>query len=221
MKRVLAIVSGGLDSVTLVYYLRSLGHELGLLSFYYRQRHAREIGAARKIAERLGVPWRMVDISAVAAELKGSALTDPEVPVPDGEYAYENIAQTVVPNRNVIMLSIAFGAAMAQGYDAVAYAAHAGDHAVYPDTTTEFADAYENMQRKAQGPYWNVELMAPFVHMTKAEIVRLGHRLGVPFEDTWSCYKGEDVHCGTCSTCLERKSAFRLANVPDPTRYAQ
>ena len=124
---------------------------------------------------------------------------------------------TVVPNRNMIMLSLAAARAIAVGADGVAYAAHSGDHAIYPDCRPEFADAVAAALRICH--YTPIELERPFVDMTKADIVRLGAELGVDFSKTWSCYKGGEKHCGKCGTCVERREAFRLAGVPDPTEY--
>jgi 7-cyano-7-deazaguanine synthase len=126
---------------------------------------------------------------------------------------------TVVPNRNAIMLSVAFGVAASRGYDAVAIGVHTGDHAIYPDCRAEFIQAFDRMERVSLGEWWRVGLMAPFVHMTKADIVTVGDDIGIPFADTWSCYEGGEVHCGRCGTCVERKEAFGLAGVPDPTVY--
>ncbi len=152
----------------------------------------------------------------------GSALTD-DVDVPHGHYAAENMAVTVVPNRNAIMLSIAYGVAVARGARIVAAAVHAGDHYVYPDCRPGFVEAFDRMQREAVEGFGDPSLClyAPFVHKTKAEIVEIGAALGVPYEDTWSCYEGGEVHCGLCGTCNERKEAFRLAGVPDPTEYRE
>jgi 7-cyano-7-deazaguanine synthase len=125
-----------------------------------------------------------------------------------------------VPNRNAILLTIAFGLAAAEGYDAVAIAVHGGDHFIYPDCRPDFVEAFRRMQAKALDGYASVDLLAPFVDGSKADIVRAGARVGTPFERTWSCYKGGEVHCGRCGTCVERREAFHLAGVADPTAYA-
>jgi 7-cyano-7-deazaguanine synthase len=218
--RAVAIVSGGMDSVTLAYLLDSEGYELHLLSVDYGQRHRKEISYAKRCAERLGAACDVVDISHVGRLLSGSALTD-EVEVPHGHYAAENMAVTVVPNRNAIMLSIAYGVAVARGATLVAAAVHAGDHYVYPDCRPQFVEAFDAMQRQAVEGFGDPDLRlhAPFIHKTKAEIVEIGTSLGVPYEDTWSCYEAGEIHCGLCGTCNERKEAFQLAKVPDPTKY--
>jgi 7-cyano-7-deazaguanine synthase len=218
--RAVVIVSGGMDSVTLAYLLDSKGYELHLLTVDYGQRHKKEISYAKRCAERLGTTFDVADISHVGRLLSGSALTD-NLEVPHGHYAAENMAVTVVPNRNAIMLSIAYGVAVAREARIVATAVHAGDHYVYPDCRPQFVEAFDAMERKAVEGFGDPDLRlhTPFVHKTKAEIVEIGTSLGVPYEDTWSCYEGGEIHCGLCGTCNERKEAFQLANVPDPTKY--
>jgi 7-cyano-7-deazaguanine synthase len=217
---VVAVCSGGLDSVTLTYKVAGEAALNSLVSFDYGQRHRKELGFAATCADRLGVPHRIVDLTSVTRFLKGSALTDAEsVAVPDGHYAEETMRITVVPNRNAIMLAIAFGIAAADGASAVAAAFHSGDHFIYPDCRPGFVDAFAAMQNQALDGLWNVALQAPFVHMSKANIVRVGDALGVPFAETWSCYQGGAEHCGRCGTCVERQEAFDLAGIQDPTRY--
>lgn len=213
------VLSGGMDSVTLLYWLRAQRHEVRALSFDYGQRHRRELQFAERVCKTLEVPWALADLSAIRTLIAGtSSQMRDEVPVPEGHYADESMKQTIVPNRNMIMLSVAIGHAVAEGCEAVAYGAHAGDHAIYPDCREPFASA---MAEAAQQCDWKpVELLRPFVHKTKAEIAKLGHELGVPFAETWSCYKGLEAHCGRCGTCVERREAFQLAGVPDPTIYA-
>ena len=141
--------------------------------------------------------------------------------VPDGHYTDVSMATTIVPNRNAILLSVAVGIAMAHGARRVAFGAHAGDHAIYPDCRTAFVAAFDRAARLGTdtGATEPVGVIAPFASWKKADIVALGAELGVPFGDTWSCYRGGRAHCGTCGTCVERREAFALADVPDPTRY--
>lgn len=218
--RAVAVVSGGMDSVTLAYLLDSEGYEPHLLSVDYGQRHKKELLYAERCAERLGATFEVADISGIGLLLSGSALTD-YIDVPHGHYAAENMAVTVVPNRNAIMLSIAYGVAVARDASLVACAVHAGDHYVYPDCRPEFIDAFDRMQRKAVEGFGDesLRLYAPFLKWTKADIVAAGARLGVPYTDTWSCYEGGEVHCGECGTCVERRESFQLAGVQDPTVY--
>jgi len=117
------------------------------------------------------------------------------------------------------MLAVAFGVAVAENAEAVAIGVHAGDHFIYPDCRPDFISAFENMERFAIGDFGNVKLLSPFIHKSKADIVSIGFKVGVAFENTWSCYKGDEIHCGTCGTCVERKEAFALAGVKDPTIY--
>ncbi|AJE48066.1 7-cyano-7-deazaguanine synthase QueC [Celeribacter indicus] len=216
--RTLVICSGGLDSVTLADLVAQEGHLSRLVSFDYGQRHARELDHAARAAARLGVPHHLIDMRAIGAALTGSALTD-DIEVPDGHYAEETMRITVVPNRNAILLAVAYGIAAAEGDTAVATAVHGGDHFIYPDCRPAFTAAFAAMQEAALDGYATVTLLTPFVHRSKADIVAEGARLGTPFADTWSCYRGGARHCGRCGTCVERREAFALAGVPDPTVY--
>lgn len=216
--KVLVVCSGGLDSVSLAHRVATENQLIGLISFDYGQRHNKEIGYAARCAERLGVPHHVLDIRSIGAHLTGSALTD-DVEVPDGHYAEETMKSTVVPNRNAIMLSIAFGLAAAQKADAVAVAVHGGDHFIYPDCRPDFIDAFQTMQARALDGYADVSLLAPYVNLSKAAIVVDGANHSTPFAETWSCYKGGERHCGRCGTCVERREAFHLAGHTDPTHY--
>lgn len=218
--RTLVICSGGLDSVTLAHRVAADdGGAAGLLTFDYGQRHRKEIAFARACADRLGVPHEIIDISHVGARLRSSALTG-EREVPDGHYAAETMRATVVPNRNAIMLTIAFGIAASGGIDRVAAAVHGGDHFIYPDCRPGFVQAFQAMQDRALEDVADVTLHTPFLHWTKTGIAAEAGRLGVPIAETWSCYKGEARHCGRCGTCVERLEALHAAGVPDATAYA-
>ena len=164
------------------------------------------------------IRYIIIDISNISQYLSGSALTD-DIDVPDGHYAEENMKTTVVPNRNAIMLSIAFGVAAGEKSSAVAAAVHAGDHFIYPDCRPEFVDTFRAMQNCALEGVWDVDLYAPFVNISKADIAKIGYDLGVKFENTWSCYKGGKIHCGRCGTCVERQEAMHLAGIKDKTEY--
>lgn len=211
------VLSGGLDStVLLAKHIRS-GHKVRAISVNYGQRHRIELDYARHTCAVYGVPLTIVDLSSLAAALPGSSQTDTTVAVPKGHYAEETMKATVVPNRNMILLSVALGHAVAHKFDCVSYAAHSGDHAIYPDCREEFVAALD----KAAGlcDWHPVRIERPFVGVTKAEIVALGNQLDVALDRTYSCYEGLSVHCGTCGTCIERREAFLLAGVPDPTAY--
>ncbi|HEY0755681.1 MAG TPA: 7-cyano-7-deazaguanine synthase QueC [Ktedonobacteraceae bacterium] len=219
--KAIAIVSGGLDSVTLAYLLHAEGYNLHLLSIDYGQRHKKELAFAELCARRLDAEFDIIDLSHIGKYLKGSALTD-AIEVPDGHYAAPTMAITVVPNRNAIMLSLAYGIAVAENAEIVAMGVHGGDHFIYPDCRPEFITAFNHMQHHAVEGFGNpkLQLITPFLYFGKHQIVKLGSALQVPYADTWSCYKGEDKHCGTCGTCNERREAFELAGIPDPTEYA-
>ncbi len=212
------ICSGGLDSVTLAYKIAKEHELLGLISFDYGQRHKKELGYAAKAAKALGVTHDILDISVIGKALSGSALTD-DIDVPDGHYAEETMKITVVPNRNAIMLTIAYGIAAARGGDAIATAVHGGDHFIYPDCRPDFIEAFAKMQNHALEGVADISLYTPFLNKTKAEIAAQGAEYNVPFADTWSCYKGGENHCGRCGTCVERIEAFDIAGVDDPTVY--
>lgn len=215
------VLSGGMDSTTLAYLLAADGWRLHLLSYDYGQRHSRELLSAARIADRLGARHDVVDLRSVGALLSGSALTDDEVPVPDGHYTDESMRSTVVANRNAIFASIAVGVAVAGSAEAIALGIHAGDHAVYPDCRPEFVESLQALAKVANDGFIADEfaVLTPLVHWSKAEIVRRGAELDVPFADTWSCYRGGERHCGRCGTCVERREAFELAGVKDPTAY--
>lgn len=215
----IVICSGGLDSVTLAYKISKEQNLTRLVSFDYGQRHKKELDFAALCAKNLDVPHSIIDISKVGDALSGSALTD-DIDVPDGHYAEDSMKITVVPNRNAIMLSIAYGIASAQNEDCVAAAVHGGDHFIYPDCRPDFIEAFETMQNHALEGLSNIKLYAPFLNLSKANIVHEATKLGVPFSDTWSCYKGGEKHCGRCGTCVERREAFDLSGAHDPTIYA-
>lgn len=217
MAGALCLLSGGLDSTTLLYQTLEEYEKVRAVSFDYGQRHRRELGAARDIAYEFGIPHDVIDLWTLGRLLRGSALSDPSVEVPHGHYAKDTMAITIVPNRNAIMLNCAVGIAIGVGLDAVRAAMHAGDHAVYPDCRPQFITAMNILVKVATET--DVAIEAPFIHKSKAEIVKLGAQLGVPWEMTWSCYEGGSAHCGRCGTCVERQEAFAEAGVFDPTRY--
>jgi 7-cyano-7-deazaguanine synthase len=215
--KVVIIYSGGMDSTVLIYHLVDEGYDVAALSADYGQRHKKELKCARLICETLGVSHETADLRGITHLLSSSSLTNPEIEVPEGHYTEESMKATVVPNRNMIMLSVAIGYAISLGAQFVAYGAHAGDHTIYPDCRLEFAAALNTAALLAD--WHQVELLHPFVRLTKAEIAKRGAELNVPFELTWSCYKGGERHCGLCGTCVERAESFKLAGLQDPTDY--
>lgn len=220
------LVSGGIDSSTLLYKMYVEGYDCWPLTIIYGQKHKKEVDAAievcRSISEVMYDRWKVVDIGEVS-ELLSSSLTNIDENVPVGEYTPESQASTVVPNRNLILLSIAAGyaASIVKGYEyneaIVAYAAHRNDYTVYPDCRPEFVIAANCAIMKGTDNV--VSVAAPFVDLSKIDIIRVGKKLNVPYELTYSCYNGGIEHCGICGTCHERKLAFEHAGVCDPTDY--
>lgn len=242
MAKCVAIASGGMDSATLIYLLKDQGHEVHVLTFDYGQSHKVEIDYAHKLfspdwPEGVADSWQVVDLTSITKLLASpiSSLTNPDVEVPDGLYNEESMKSTVVPNRNMIMLSVAAGFAVSIGARFIATAVHAGDHFIYPDCRPGFVKQMNQAivvanegfsefpamdQLLGYGDSWtHAAVYAPFMGIGKHDIAKMGTRLNVPYADTWSCYKGGDTHCGRCGTCTERKEAFRLARVKDPTEY--
>lgn len=217
IKSCVLIYSGGLDSTALLYSLIKMKAEVVALSFNYGQRHVKELAGAAVIARKAGVKHHVIDLSPLGMILQ-SNLTDNSKEVPEGHYAEESMKATVVPNRNMIMLSIAIGHAISLKYNHVAYAAHGGDHTIYPDCRPEFVDKMDSVARICD--WRGVKIYAPFLKFTKAECVKVGVDSGAPLGLTWSCYKGLGVHCGKCGSCTERKEAFKVAGVEDPTEYS-
>lgn len=217
-EKAIVLLSGGLDSSTLLYHLVNERKEVTALSVHYGQRHANELSYARAIVRDAGVQLVEVALSAALAPIfegAESSQVGRREAVPEGHYAAGNMKLTVVPGRNLLLLAVAAALAVSRGAKAVAYAAHAGDHPVYPDCRPDFIRA----TAEALWSGYGLHLDAPFSGMTKAEIVSLGHVLGVPYAYTWSCYNAGLLQCGRCSTCVERREAFHIAGVPDPTTY--
>lgn len=204
-----------MDSVTLLYDFKdriALG-----ISFDYGSNHnAKEIPFARWHCEQLGIEHITIDLAFMPQYFKSSLLEGSDA-IPEGHYADENMKSTVVPFRNGIMLSIAAGIAESRGLKYVMMANHGGDHTIYPDCRAEFVEAMSEATKA--GTFPGIEILAPYTNITKADIARKGKELGIDYSKTWSCYKGEDVHCGKCGTCVERKEALRDAGIEDTTIY--
>ena len=216
--KVVVLCSGGMDSVTALHWARRAHAVVAVASFDYGAKHNhRELPLAAEHAAALGVRHEVIVLDFVD-RLFASDLLQSGGEIPEGHYEAENMKQTVVPFRNAIMLSIAGGFAESAGAEGLVIAAHGGDHAIYPDCREEFMQAMGETLRL--GTYARIRLLRPFIAMTKGDIVTEGTRLGVDFARTWSCYKGGEVHCGRCGTCVERREAFQMAGVPDPTEYA-
>ncbi len=214
----IVLLSGGLDSSVLLVDLLQQGHCVTALGFRYAARHnRRELAAARHLCRSRQVPLQLVSLDFIG-KMFTSALLEGGVEVPRSAYDEESMRQTVVPFRNGIMLAVAAGVAENLGADAVALAAHGGDHALYPDCRDSFMRGMATAMR--HGTYAGVKLLRPYVNRSKEWIVSRGARLGLDLSRTWSCYVGGALHCGTCGTCRERRLAFTTAGIPDPTRYA-
>lgn len=208
------LLSGGLDSTVLTAHYVAGGHRVRCLSIDYGQRHRRELAAAAAVANHYQLEHRMARLGEMGFLFAGSSLTDASIEVPEGHYTADSMKATVVPNRNMILLSLAIAWAVATRSDLVAYAAHAGDHTIYPDCRPKFI---AGMDRVAQLCDWHsVRLETPFLGWSKEQIVRHGQELAAPFHLTWSCYKGGEQHCGRCGTCVERREAFHCAGIADP-----
>lgn len=215
-KDTVIILSGGMDSVTLLYDQQA---RIALaVSFDYGSNHnAREIPFARLHCERLGIRHIVIPLDFMTKYFRSSLLEGAEA-IPEGHYADENMKSTVVPFRNGIMLSVAVGIAESNGLMYVMMANHSGDHTIYPDCTPQFVEAFNTTAQA--GTFVHVGLLTPFTNWTKGDIARRGKELGIDYAETWSCYKGLELHCGKCGTCVERKEALAEAGIEDPTEYA-
>ena len=215
--KVCVLLSGGMDSVAAFYEVLGSHEVVAGLSFDYGAKHnAREIPFAKLHADRNGVLHQIIPLDFMNRLFK-SDLLQSGGEIPDGHYAEESMKQTVVPFRNGIMLAIATGYAESIGAEGLVIAAHSGDHAIYPDCREPFMLAMATAM--GEGTYAEIQLLRPFIAMDKTAIARRGVELGIDFSETWSCYKGGEIHCGVCGTCVERREAFILAGLPDPTRY--
>jgi len=216
-EKVIVLLSGGMDSVTALYDAALRYDVVGAVTFHYGSKHNdREIPFAASNAAKLGVEHRVIHLDFIGQLFKSDLLASGGE-IPAGHYEEESMKKTVVPFRNGIMLSIAAGFAESLEAGGVVIAAHAGDHAIYPDCREAFMQAMGEATRL--GTYAEVKLIRPFIAMSKAEIARRGHELGVDYSQTWSCYVGGGTHCGECGTCVERREAFMLAGLSDPTVY--
>jgi 7-cyano-7-deazaguanine synthase len=214
---VICLISGGMDSVVAFHDALRSHSVVAALSFDYGSKHNhREIPFARWHAAQAAVPHQVIDLGFIG-KLFASDLLKSGGAIPEGHYEEETMKSTVVPFRNGIFLAIAAGYAESVGARGVVIAAHAGDHAIYPDCRESFMRPMgEAIQ---QGTYAGVQLLRPFIDWRKEEIVARGSQLKLDFTRTWSCYQGEERHCGRCGTCVERREAFLIAGIPDPTDY--
>jgi 7-cyano-7-deazaguanine synthase len=217
-KRAVVLLSGGMDSVAALYEAHRQHVIVACLSFDYGSKHnGREIPFARLHSERLGIAHHVIPLDFVGRHFASDLLKSGGA-IPKGHYEEDSMKKTVVPFRNGIMLAIAAGFAESCEAQGLVIAAHSGDHAIYPDCREDFMRAMGDAVRL--GTYAGLEILRPFIAMTKAGIARRGAELGINFAETWSCYEGGELHCGECGTCVERREAFQLAGLPDPTAYA-
>ncbi len=211
--KTIIVLSGGLDSTTLLYQLLKEGKEVKAISFNYGQRHVRELEQAKKTCAKLGVEHKIVDMTFMKEIVSNSSLTG-TIPTPHGHYEAENMKLTVVPNRNMIMASIAIGWAVNLDYDEVALGVHAGDHAIYPDCRPDFIIQLDRLASVAN--FKEIKIYAPFLNIDKGDIAIIGKELGVDYLLSHTCYEGTEVPCGLCGACQERKQAFEKSGVVDP-----
>lgn len=212
------IASGGMDSTTLLYDILAQGYQAYVLSINYNQKHSKELRFIRKTCKLLKIPHKIINLSKVGKELLyASALISNKINVPQARYKKKNMRLTVVPNRNMILLSLATGYAISLGAKKIFYGAHAGDHALYPDCRPEFVQA---MRKVISLAHWGIlELEAPYLNLSKSDIVKRGKKFGVDYALTWSCYQGRPKPCGKCGTCQERLKAFKKIGLKDPVKY--
>ena len=215
-QKVVVIYSGGMDSFTVLNRAIADGFEVYALSFNYGQRHAKELEFAANVCEKLKIPHKVVDITAINELLAGSSLTD-DIEIPEGHYAEDSMKSTVVPNRNMILLSLAIGYAVSLEAEAVYYGAHAGDHSIYPDCRPEFVEKMNDVSLVAN--YEPVRVHSPYLQVDKAAILADGLTMGLDYSQTWTCYNGREKACGKCGACTERLEAFAANGVTDPLTY--
>lgn len=220
MKKAIVLLSGGLDSSTALYVARSQGFgELYALTFEYGQKHNRETDCARTLAQKAGVKEHKI-VRLLLNQWGGSSLTDEQMEIGDGNTERTDIPDTYVPARNMVFLSVAASYADALGVTDIFIGVSETDYSGYVDCREEFIRAMEEAvnlgtilgAEKKQ----RITIHAPFLHMTKAEEIRLGTSLGVDFAQTWSCYRGGEKPCGSCDSCLLRARAFGQAGIDDP-----
>jgi len=214
--KVVVIFSGGMDSFTVLHRALKDGKEVYALTFDYGQKHVKEIACASKVCQQLGVAHKVIDISSINQLLAGSSLTD-DIDIPEGHYEAESMKSTVVPNRNMILLSLAVGYAVSVEAAQVYYGAHSGDHAIYPDCRPEFVMKMNEVCQIAN--YQAVEIFSPYLANSKSDILTDGLKMGLRYDDTWTCYNGRAQACGKCGACQERLEAFADNKVTDPLAY--
>lgn len=216
-EKAVVIYSGGMDSFTILNKARQQGYELYPLTFNYGQKHDKEVSYAQRVCEELQLPHKVIDITAINQLLQSSSLTSDDKNIPEGHYEDSNMMSTVVPNRNMILLSLAIGYAVDIKATKVFYGAHSGDHAIYPDCRPEFVHAMNAVAQIAN--YDAVEIVTPYLNTDKIGILRDGLAMQLDYSKTWTCYNGRDKACGKCGSCVERLEAFAENQQTDPLEY--
>jgi 7-cyano-7-deazaguanine synthase len=215
-EKAVVIYSGGMDSFTILNKAKAEGFDLYALTFDYGQKHSKEIQFAINVCNELDIKHKIIDITAINQLLQSSSLTS-DIEIPEGHYEAENMKSTVVPNRNMILLSLAIGYAVDIGAEKVYYGAHSGDHAIYPDCRPEFVLAMNDVAKLAN--YEPVDIVTPYLNSSKSEILADGIGMGLDYGKSWTCYNGRDKACGKCGSCVERLEAFENNQVVDPIAY--
>lgn len=214
--KAVVIYSGGMDSFTILNRALNEGHDVYALTFDYGQKHKKEIRYAESVCQELGISHRIIDITAINQLLQSSSLTSDKA-IPEGHYEAANMKSTVVPNRNMILLSLAIGYAVDIGSNKVFYGAHSGDHAIYPDCRPDFVHAMNRVAKLAN--YEPVDIVTPYLNGDKIEILADGLKMGLDYGKTWTCYNGREKACGKCGSCVERLEAFEKNGAVDPLEY--
>lgn len=217
MGKIVVVYSGGMDSFTVLHKAIKQGNEVYALSFNYGQKHSKELDCAKLVTTSLSLPHKILDIKNIGSLFSSSSLISEQIDVPEGHYEAENMKSTVVPNRNMILLSLAIGYAVNAGASEVWYGAHSGDHVIYPDCRPEFVDIMDKASRIAN--FDPVKVFAPYLNSDKIGILKDGIQMGLDYSDTWTCYKGQEKACGKCGACGERLEAFNENNISDPLSY--
>ncbi|MDC0979973.1 7-cyano-7-deazaguanine synthase QueC [bacterium] len=217
MTKIIVVYSGGLDSFTLLNEAIRSGKDVSALSFDYGQKHNKELHFVEKFCAQESIDSKIVNVSSIKELFQGSSLTD-EIDIPKGHYEDDSMKSTVVPNRNMILISLALGYAVTKKAEEVWFGAHAGDHAIYPDCRPEFVEKMDAVARIAN--YSPIAIKAPYIAMSKTEILAIGLNMQLDYGLTWTCYEGKELACGSCGACHERLESFAANNIIDPIKYS-
>ena len=216
MTKIIVVYSGGLDSFTLLNEAIRSGKDVSALSFDYGQKHNKELHFVEKFCAQESIDSKIVDVSSIKELFQGSSLTD-KIDIPKGHHEDDSMKSTVVPNRNMILISLALGYAVTKEAEEVWFGAHSGDHAIYPDCRPEFVEKMDAVARIAN--YSPIAVKAPYIAMSKTEILAIGLNMQLDYGLTWTCYEGKELACGSCGACHERLESFAANNVIDPIKY--